>query len=49
VFCLVRAEHKFDFKFVVNGTLTNGKQWKVIKADIESTFMFSLQGLSGDK
>jgi len=37
VFCLVGAEYKFDFMFVVNRPLTNGKQWKVMKTDFLTT------------
>jgi len=37
VFCLVGAKHKFDFMFVVNRTLTNGKQWKVMRTDSLTT------------
>jgi hypothetical protein len=37
VFSLVGAKHKFDFMFVVNRTLTNGEQWKVMKTDSVTT------------
>jgi hypothetical protein len=44
VFCLVGAEHKFDVMFVVDKTLTNGEQRKVIKTDLfDDTCMFSPQ------
>jgi hypothetical protein len=40
VFCLVGAKHKFDIMFVTNRTLTNDKQWKLMKTDFLTTPVF---------